>query len=223
MINITKSQPAPKCLAIEKAKKNGSYNCGDVFNRLSKDFYQKCYICEYKSTSLEIEHFRPKGNDINLTFDWNNLFLGCRHCNNTKLAKYDNIIDCTDKANQVLAWIKLELKPYPKEKVRIFAQSDKIEVDATIKLLHAVYNGTTEQKQIESGNLRDKITKELADFKENLSNYFDDYIDEKEQAGYYRAIQKQLRPDSEFTAFKVWIVWENEVYKTTFASCIDWI
>jgi hypothetical protein len=48
MINLTKSQPAPDCLATEKLKKSGTYRCGDVHVRLKADFYNKCYICENK-------------------------------------------------------------------------------------------------------------------------------------------------------------------------------
>ena len=60
MRNITKSQPAPACLALEKAKKSGTYNCGDTFQRLHDDFLGKCYLCEDKTaTGLNIEHFKP--------------------------------------------------------------------------------------------------------------------------------------------------------------------
>ncbi len=43
MVNFSKSQPAPECLALEKAKANGTYRCGDVLSRLVNDFHNRCY------------------------------------------------------------------------------------------------------------------------------------------------------------------------------------
>lgn len=55
-----------------------------------------CYICENKQiTSYQIEHLAPHHGNMDLKFDWNNLFLACAHCNNAKLDKFDPIIDCT--------------------------------------------------------------------------------------------------------------------------------
>ncbi|MBR1740781.1 MAG: HNH endonuclease [Lachnospiraceae bacterium] len=33
--------------------------------------------------------------NLNLKYDWNNLFLACAHCNNMKSAKYEPILDCS--------------------------------------------------------------------------------------------------------------------------------
>ena len=48
MVKVERSYPAPESLAIEAAKKNGSYNEKDVVERLKSDFNDKCYICEIK-------------------------------------------------------------------------------------------------------------------------------------------------------------------------------
>ncbi len=48
MVYLEKSQPAPCCLSIEKAKANGDYKCETVLERIKFDFLNKCYICEYK-------------------------------------------------------------------------------------------------------------------------------------------------------------------------------
>ena len=97
MINIKKSEHPPKCLSEEKKKANGDYKCGEVLDRLKEDFHNKCYLCEEKEPStINVEHFIPHQGNKDLKFDWKNLFWACGHCNNTKLAKYKNIIDCTD-------------------------------------------------------------------------------------------------------------------------------
>ncbi len=103
MLFFAKSQPAPECLAHERTKPSGDYKCGDVLTRLQDDFKHKCYICEAQPTSINVEHFRPHKGDRDLMFDWNNLYWACTHCNNTKLAKYTDILDCTTDLKQLEA------------------------------------------------------------------------------------------------------------------------
>ncbi|MFN8439108.1 MAG: hypothetical protein U0V72_15975 [Cytophagales bacterium] len=58
MINVTKSQPAPLCLAIEKEKTNGNYKGEEVLQKLYEDSHNKCYLCEEKEiTTINVEHF----------------------------------------------------------------------------------------------------------------------------------------------------------------------
>ena len=94
-----KSQKAIK--ALEKQKligKNGTCNTPEVNSALQEMFYGKCYICERKGlATMEIEHLIPHRDDLELEYDWNNLFLACRHCNNTKGVKYDSILNCTEE------------------------------------------------------------------------------------------------------------------------------
>ena len=100
MVKCEKYPIAPQSLAIEKKKgKNGKYNMPDVMSQLAKDFSKKCYICELGDIQdPEVEHLVPHHNsqDIDAKFDWNNLFLSCRHCNGIKNhTKYDGkIINC---------------------------------------------------------------------------------------------------------------------------------
>lgn len=98
MVKIERSYPAPKSLAIEKKKADGSYREQDVVDQLEKDFHGKCYICEIKPLQdPQVEHLIPyKGMDRELEFDWDNLFLVCPHCNSIKnQRKYEKgIIDC---------------------------------------------------------------------------------------------------------------------------------
>lgn len=102
MLFFEKSRPAPACLELEKNKRNGDYKCGDVLARLKCDFKNKCYICELKEPeSINVEHFIPHKGDAELKFSWDNLFWSCSHCNNIKLDKYDNILNCTDDNDKV--------------------------------------------------------------------------------------------------------------------------
>jgi uncharacterized protein (TIGR02646 family) len=224
MIYLPKSNPAPTCLDLEKTKKSGDYNCGDVLERLQDDFKNKCYLCEDKEPhSINTEHFKPKKRYPDLKFDWNNLFYCCSHCNNIKLDKieYDEILNCTVEADAVDTKIKYEIKPYPKEKAIITAIEVSEKVNNTIKLLDEVYNGTTVQKKIESANLRSKLLSEIREFQDLLFKYVDDGYDEDEKAEIKNEIiRHHLKPTSNFTAFKRWVIRENSFFNAEFAGYI---
>ena len=210
MIHLPKSQPAPACLAVEKAKANGTYNCGDVLARLREDFQNKCYLCEQKApTTINIEHFIPHRGDLDLKFAWLNLFYACGHCNNTKLAKYGNILNCTLAEDGVETGIRYWMNPYPKEKVEVTALADNAVVTETVKLLDDIYNGTTTLKLIESANIRNQILQELRAFQELLLAFYHDLATGQEQEDLRSKIAKELSPRSSFTAFKRCIIRDN--------------
>lgn len=211
MVPIERSYPAPECLEKEKKKKNGDYKCGDVLQRLQQDFRNKCYLCEYKAPpGINVEHFIPHKDDKEKKFDWDNLFYACGHCNNTKLAKYNTddtnqILNCTDPAHDVVNWIKYEVENFPKLKVKITALQDGKLVENTATLLHEIYNGTTIMKQMEAGNIRERLKEELLQFQEIILRYVNTR-NLNEKAIYFNQIQKHLQPSSAFTAFKIWII-----------------
>lgn len=96
--NYSEVDTAKDILKREREKLSGNYNQPEVLDALKLIFNSKCYICENKKiTSYNIEHLRPhKELNIDLKFNWNNLFLVCGHCNNIKSARYENILDCTE-------------------------------------------------------------------------------------------------------------------------------
>lgn len=222
MINIIKSQPAPLCLSVEKEKANGDYKCGDVLKRLKDDFHNKCYICEEKEPStINVEHFRPHKGDKELKFVWNNLFLSCGHCNNIKLAKYDDILDCTDNSVVILDLLKFEIKPFPKEKTQISALTSDKQAVLTSQLLNEVYNGTTELKTIEGGYIRNKLIREVIEFQKLLQYYYDEpglTADEKQKIK--QDLKRKLSPEAPFTAFKYWIIKGNDELSEEFKDLI---
>ena len=63
MVKIERTFPAPKSLAIESQKTNGSYTEIDVIEQLRKDFHDKCYICEINHLQdPQVEHLLPHKN-----------------------------------------------------------------------------------------------------------------------------------------------------------------
>lgn len=95
MIKVERTPTPPASLAIEKRKVSGNYQTEDVVTRLRSDFRDKCYLCERKPVS-DINIEQPHKGNVDLKFDWDNLFYSCSHCNSVKnKEKYDNqILDC---------------------------------------------------------------------------------------------------------------------------------
>jgi len=215
MLYFEKSQPTPECLAIEKQKASGDYKCGSVLNRLKEDFKNKCYICEkLEPSSINVEHFKPHKENKDLKFSWENLFWSCSHCNNTKLANFDNILDCTNINDRVEERLKYFLKPFPREKIVIEALDDDESTLMTKALVEKVFNGETKLKTIESANIRDEILKEIRDFQTYLFEYFDPTYNEEDKAFFLRKIKSHLSQCSNFTSFKRWIIRDNvELFK----------
>ncbi len=222
MIYFEKSQPAPSCLATEKLKNHGDYKCGDVLERLKNDFKNKCYLCELKEPiSINVEHFRPHKGNKELKFQWENLFWSCSHCNNVKLDKYEDIIDCTNADEEIESRIKLVMKPFPKEQVTVEALDEEQSTLSTKELLNGIYNGTTDLKTIESASLRNQILVEIMDFQEYLCDYYKDGFDDAYKEKTLAHIKRHLSQSSNFTTFKRWIIRDNEAMREEFERYFD--
>lgn len=203
-----KSQKAIESLQKEKMK-NGSYNTQEVNAALKEMFHGKCYICENKQiTSYQIEHLIPHRENADLKYDWNNLFLSCAHCNNTKLAKYEPIIDCTkENVEKLIAFRKAGY--FGTEEELIFDMFDsRLETENTVKLLREVYYGSTPQKQMEAKILRRILRKELSKFKEYVREYEEAEDEEKEDLRCL--LKRQLGDSSPFAAFKRWLIRDHK-------------
>ena len=220
MLYFKKSQPAPECLEKEKNKKDGDYKCGKVLSRLKEDFKNKCYICELIPTSINVEHFRPHKKNKDLKFSWNNLFYSCVHCNNTKLAKYDDILDCTKLEDDIENKIKYILHPFPAESVELEALNDENSTISTKNLIEAVFNGITELKKIESANLRDLLLKDIEKFNKYIKHY--KKLSESSDKEYFlNQIKSNLSKEANFVSFKRWIIKENKTLLKEFSRYID--
>ena len=206
-----KAEKAIESLRREKAR-SGYYKTPEVNAALREMFHGKCYICENKQiTSYQIEHLVSHRGNADLKYDWNNLFLACAHCNNTKLDKYEPIIDCTKENVEALIAFRRTGYFGTDEKLLFEKLDDRIEVENTIKLLQEVYYGSTPQKKMESTILRRMLRKELSAFKEYVREYHEAEDEEKEDLKYL--LQKELRDSSPFAAFKRWLIRDNrEVY-----------
>lgn len=206
--NTEKAEKAIESLQNAK-KKNSTYNTPEVNSALREMFHGKCYICENKEiTSYQIEHLIPHRGDEELKYDWKNLYLACAHCNNTKLGKYEPILDCTvDNVEEHIAFRKRGY--FGTDEKLIFERLDSsVETENTIKLLQEVYYGTTPQKKMEAKILRRILRKELSGFKEYVREYQE--AEEEEKEDLRCLLKQQLGDGSPFAAFKRWLIRDNK-------------
>ncbi len=209
MYNVDRSFPEPQSLKTEKIKVSGKYNSEDVLERLVEDFFNKCYLCEEKEISgINVEHLKPHKGDIDKKFQWENLFLVCPHCNNTKLGNEDEILDCTNPSHKIYDWIEYKFTSFPKTKVELKIINNIDIVNNTGILLDKIYNGSTVNKKIEADNIKKKIMREIQSFENLIFEYV--YNSKKELV---EEIKEKLSRKSAFSAFKRWIIKNNTRYK----------
>lgn len=209
-LNSDKIINAKNILDREKQKNNGTYNTEEVLDALKLVFNNKCYICENKKiTSYNIEHLRPHRNvDKDLKFKWENLFLSCSHCNNIKSDKFHNILDCTEVDIDELISFRKHGNFSWDEKIEILSLKKSSKVNETVELLNKVYEGTTAMKKLECLNIKKELRKEIQKFINAINEYEETDGEDKEDAK--ALINKELRSNSPFAAFKRWIVRDNE-------------
>lgn len=211
MFNVSRTEPAPASLL----KKNG-YLEEDVLISLRNIFSDKCYICEIKDpTSLNVEHFDPHKGDIDKKHDWKNLFFVCGRCNNIKLAKYTNLLDCTDPDTDVFAALRHipPLTPY-QEKLIIQATDSDPKTQETARLVDEVFNtNATINKKITGAYLRKKVFQRYNKFIELLNIYYDEELSQEKREEAASRMKQTVSKKTEFSAFIRWIVMEDEDLK----------
>lgn len=163
MVRVKRSMPAPESLEIEKNKASGSYEKTDVVERLRKDFHNKCYICEMDNLQdPQVEHLRPhfNGKNIDLKFDWNNLFWSCGHCNSVKnQRKYDeHVIDCCALDPEMKNYFRL---CDGNTNVQAVDPEDE-DAKMTAELVTEVFNKTNSGMRVYKSNMRfDELNREM--------------------------------------------------------------
>jgi len=214
MVHLNKSELPPGIIISSE----NSYRKGEVLQILAKDCHNKCYICEDKPTTINVEHIVPHRSDPTLKFDWNNLFIACGHCNNIKLAKYDDILDPTQCDPEEHIALSVEIADDITEHVHVVSlKSDKSTL-MTEKLLRLVYNGaSTDIKKIECSNLRNS---HLMPNIRLFYQYIHDYRDEPD-LGYDSKIRKAIDRSSTFAAFKRKIIRDDPELSKIFADALE--
>ncbi|MBV1839305.1 HNH endonuclease [Photobacterium ganghwense] len=208
MFNVVRNEPAPASLARGK-----KYDSEDVWEALKKVFHKKCYICETSEPQdINVEHFVPHEGDDNLKYDWENLYFSCGRCNNIKLAKYDDLLDCCDPTLDVVRAIKHlpPSTPYAK-KLHVKAQATDDKTKLTAELLDKVFNSeNTPNKAVSSAFLRKRVFDQYNLLLSQLNNYYKPMALQEEKDDAVARIKLLLKPSSPYSAFISWCIMEDE-------------
>ncbi|WP_131668669.1 HNH endonuclease [Psychrobacter pygoscelis] len=208
MFNVVRNGTTPVSLASRR-----KYDSEDVWEALNKVFHKKCYICETREPhDINVEHFVPHEGNEDLKFDWSNLNLSCSRCNNIKLVKYNDLLDCCDPNTDVIRAIKRlpPSTPYAK-KLQIEAQLDDDKTKLTAELLDKVFNSKhTPNKAITSAFLRKKVFDQYNLLLEQLNRYYDPMALPEEKTIAVERIKLLLKPSSPYSSFISWCIIEDE-------------
>jgi len=213
MIHLTK-RPLPPGITI---KSENDYRKGMLFDILVEDCHSKCYICEDKPTTINVEHRIAHRNDPALKFDWDNLFIACGHCNNIKLIGFNNILDPTKCDPEEHIALSVKITENLLENVQIEPLTTDCHTLQTAELLGYVYNGgSTSIKDIECSNIRNE---HLMPKIHRFLLFIDRYLAEPD-LGYDVLIKEEIHRSSAFAAFKRKIVRDNPDLSTIFAEAL---
>ena len=213
MIRLSKS-PLPPHVTIKSPE-----DCRKdvVFKTLVEDCHNKCYICEDKPTTINVEHIVPHRGDPELKFDWNNLFIACSHCNSIKHTKYDEILDPTKCDPEEHIALSVDIIDKLIDKVQVEPLTTDSSTLQTAELLRLVYNGgLTDIKEIECSNLRNEhLMPNIRLFYQFIRNYH-----EEPELGYKNTICKEIERSSAFAAFKRKIIRDDPELLEIFANAL---
>lgn len=202
MIYFAKTQPGPT-QALRAQQASGSTNCdiAGVRSQLESDFYDKCYICGFESSSMRIEHFRPHLSDRDRMFDWNNLFYACEHCNSLKGSSYTGLLDCTH-TTKIDDLIEFKYDPTKPIRKKITITDIGSNSPDTVELIQVVFSAqNTPTKKAGAKLLERKLSIALRDFQKVVAQY------NKNQSPANEALLRhEVNNQSEFAAFKRWMV-----------------
>lgn len=208
MFNVVRNEPAPASLAGKK-----KYDSKDVLDALEKVFHKKCYICEtLEPEDINVEHFVPHKGDKNLEYDWNNLYFSCGRCNNIKLAKYDDLLNCCDPDIDVVRAIK-HLPPSTPYAKKLYVKAEAVDnkTKLTAELLDKVYNSEhTPNKAVSSAYLRRKVFTQYNLLLSQLNEYYKPMALEREKDDAIARIKLLLKPSSQYSAFISWCIMDDE-------------
>ncbi|GKW47361.1 HNH endonuclease [Planococcus sp. NCCP-2050] len=154
----------------------GHYRHDEIKDALFKMSIYKCAFCESKpgeSGNIEVEHFAPKSEYPELTFEWGNLLPVCRKCNGAKgnldTKSYPIVNPCEVDPEDYFEYESLFIIPKKDQQVKTEADRTIQEVDlnsprlfkgrADLLVSLSAYivelnNWLSELKNLESGRAR---------------------------------------------------------------------
>jgi hypothetical protein len=211
MFKVIRSYPAPTSL-----DKKSDYKGEDVIKALQECFYSKCYLCETKNPhDINVEHFIPYSEDNSLKFKWENLYFACSRCNNIKLARKDELIDCCNADTDLSKLIKIlpPISPYAESMIVEPLNSDKKTIN-TAKLLNEIYNSdNTPNKEVTGAFLRNKMFAVIKKVINHMTKYLEEDILEEEKEVILKRIKKLTENEASYSAATKSFVLNDSIFR----------
>ncbi|ASM32486.1 MULTISPECIES: hypothetical protein [Serratia] len=206
MFNVIRTIPAPASLSDKK-----TYDGDDVHSALQECFHEKCYLCETKKPlDINIEHFDPHMGDITKKFSWTNLYLVCSRCNNIKLIKYKNLLDCCS----ISVWDRVKLTPGFSPKAKKFIITPQFPDDKTIEtaqLLNDIYNNdNTINKRLTARSLRTQVVQTTHKLTQHMIVYHSEDSTDEEKENALDKIKVMIKKSYPYSAFCRWMIKDDE-------------
>lgn len=124
--------------------------------------------------------------------------------------KYEPILNCTtEPVEHLIAFRKTGYFGTDEKLEFVPVKDDNVAIRNTILLLNDAYYGTTPQKKMEARIIRKTLRKDLSKFKEYVREY-QEAENEEEKEDIAMLLKRELKDSSAFTAFKRWLIWDNE-------------
>jgi hypothetical protein len=146
MICIKRSPIIPASLLEKKG-----YRGLDVLEAFDNDFFFKCYLSEYKaphnSHEFEVDHFIQQNENIELKYEWTNLYpiKPSIHKIKPKKTPTEGYLDpCKDNVEEEIIYhysgvIDIQIKFFAKDNLNIKAKN-------TVELLDIIHNGKNDER-----------------------------------------------------------------------------
>lgn len=208
MIRVQKISQEPAALKTD-------YNHPDVCKQILEDQNDKCYICEQRLvTNYQIEHLKSRHNYPLLAKSWSNLFVACSYCNGRKSDKYDTILN---PAEHNIEEIINHSNDFSNKTVLFTSTDTSIEVNETIDLLSRLFNGKSKVgRDFKEKRFYEEFVMKLNVFLRMVNTYLSG------NHSYMKAIDEQLREESELLGFKYYIIKSNKVLNDNFGHLVVW-
>jgi hypothetical protein len=151
---------------------------------------------------------KPRNAYPSLEYEWSNLLLACKHCNEVKGSRFGGIIDPTTRDPEA------DLNFVYQSGVKVTPRTDARDVSDTIALLSAVYNGVGVDAEVKlrCAKLSEKVRQALVEFRL--------YIKHINEPGYSEIVRDEIDCASQFSAFKRQIICEDPKLAIAFADVL---
>lgn len=190
---------------FSKPEKPPAHRNRDLLEAFDRCFFSKCYLTEQKfanSWALDVEHFEPRKEKPELTWEWNNLFPAEHKANmmkprNTPSGGYLNPCSPDEDVENDIVYVLL-----PSGKMEFEAKEESnIKAKNTANLLNLLHNGKDddEDSRKNTEHLRSLITKKYIDTLNAIIEW-KDAKDEQEKFESKTKLRHLLSRKSSFTA-----------------------